>query len=183
MDQPCSRSRAPLAWLLGGVLAALASTAVADAGTYTGTLAKPGVVWISDGSKPSPAPEVSMHNVHKTFLPEIIAIPRGTSVRFPNDDVFYHSIYSESPADPFDIGFYDAGPGKVVPFPNTGVIDVRCHIHGSMRGVIVVVDGPFAQTTSPSATYTLTNVRPGNHQLHVWTPDDGEKKIMVHIAP
>jgi plastocyanin len=161
----------------------LAATAVAFAGTYTGTLPEPGIAWISDGSKPAPMPEASMHNTHKSFVPEMIVITAGTNVRFPNDDGFYHSIYSESPADPFDIGFYDTGPGKIVAFPNAGVDDVRCHIHGSMHGVIVIVDGPYAQTNAPNATYTLTNVRPGEHTLHVWTPDGGEKTSTVRVAP
>jgi plastocyanin len=163
--------------------AVFAATAFALAGTYAGTLPQPGIVWISDGSKPTPMPETAMHNTHKSFVPEMIVITAGTNVRFPNDDGFYHSIYSESTADPFDIGFYDTGPGKIVAFPNPGVDDVRCHIHGSMHGVIVVVDGPYAQTTVPNAAYTLTNVRPGEHTLHIWTPDGGEKTSTVRIAP
>jgi plastocyanin len=163
--------------------AVFGAAAIALAGTYAGTLPQPGVVWISDGSKPTPMPEASMHNTHKSFVPDLIVITAGTNVRFPNDDGFYHSIYSESQADPFDIGFYDTGPGKVVAFPNAGVDDVRCHIHGSMHGVIVVVDGPYAQTTVPNAAYALTGVRPGMHVLHVWTPDGGEKTTPVRIAP
>jgi len=164
------------------LIAVLTLTRIAAAATYTGTLAQPGVVWISDGSKPAPMPEASMHNTHKSFVPEMIVITAGTNVRFPNDDGFYHSIYSESAADPFDIGFYDTGPGKIVAFPNPGVDDVRCHIHGSMHGVIIIVDGPYAQTTAPGASYTLTNVRPGEHTLHVWTADGGEKTSTIHIA-
>jgi plastocyanin len=174
--------RGGIAVLVGVAAVATAST-TARAATYTGTLPQPGVVWISDGSKPAPMPEASMHNTHKSFVPEMIIITAGTNVRFPNDDGFYHSIYSESAADPFDIGFYDTGPGKIVAFPNAGVDDVRCHIHGSMHGVIIVVDGPYAQTSTPNAVYTLTNVRPGEHTLHVWTPDGGEKTTTVRVTP
>jgi len=165
------------------VSAVVVATGVASAANYSGVLAQPGVVWISDGSKPAPLPEVEMRNTHKSFVPEMIVITAGTNVRFPNDDGFYHSIYSESAANPFDIGFYDTGPGKIVAFPNPGVDDVRCHIHGSMHGVIVVVDGPYTQTLTPNATYVLTNVRPGEHVLHVWTPLTGEKTSTVRIAP
>jgi plastocyanin len=172
-----------LAAALGAAIALLASSVAAAAGSYSGVLAQPGVVWISDGSNPAPLPEVSMRNTHKAFVPELLVISTGTNVRFPNDDGFYHSIYSESSADPFDIGFYDTGPGKIVAFPRPGVVEVRCHVHGSMHGVIVVVDGPFAQTSVPGAAYTLAGVRPGYHVLHSWSGDRGERTVTVYVAP
>jgi plastocyanin len=140
-----------------------------------GTLPEPGVVWVQDDARPLPAAETQMANSDKTFVPGIVVVAAGGSVRFPNFDPFYHSIYSESPAGPFDIGFYDNGPGKAVAFERTGVIAVRCHIHGSMHGTIVVVGGPWAQTTAPGEGYVIPNVPPGRHTLHVWTPDGGEK--------
>ncbi len=122
-----------------------------------------------------------MRNTHKAFVPDVVVITAGSSVRFPNDDAFFHSIYSESSPDPFDIGFYDNGPGKLVTFPKSGVIAVRCHIHGTMHAAIIVVDGPWAQTHAPGEAYTLGNVRPGNHVLHMWSPDAGEKTAPVHL--
>jgi hypothetical protein len=124
-------------------------------------------------------PDAEMRNTHKSFVPDLLVISAGTSVRFPNDDPFFHSIYSDSGPDAFDIGFYDNGPGKVVPFSKPGVVSVRCHIHGTMHATIVVVDGPWAQTHSPNEKYTLTNVRPGNHVLHTWSLDGGEKTSQV----
>lgn len=154
---------------------------VARAATYTGTLAQAGVVWISDGSKPAPVPEAQMRNTHKSFVPDLLVITAGSSVRFPNDDPFFHSIYSASGPDAFDIGFYDNGPGKVVPFPKPGVNLVRCHIHGTMHATIVVVDGPWAQTHAANEQYTLGDVRPGTHTLHTWTPDAGEQTSPIAL--
>ncbi|GAC1421123.1 MAG: hypothetical protein NVSMB5_14090 [Candidatus Velthaea sp.] len=161
------------------VLATLLSPV--NAAEYTGMLTEPGVVWISDGSRPAAAVEMQMKNVHKTFVPDLLVIPAGSSVRFPNEDQFFHSIYSESAPDTFDVGFYDTGPGKVVPFERTGVIDVRCHIHGSMHATIVVVDGPAVTVERAGERYTIANVRRGRHTLHVWTPTGGEKKSKVRL--
>jgi hypothetical protein len=122
-----------------------------------------------------------MRNTHKSFVPDFLVITAGSSVRFPNDDSFFHSIYSESPADPFDIGFYDNGPGKLVPFAKSGVVEVRCHIHGTMHATILVVDGPWAQTKAPGEKYTLTGVRPGSHVLHEWSEQSGEKTTRVNL--
>jgi plastocyanin len=163
-------------------LALLAVRGVAAAATYRGTLASPSVAWISDGSHPAGvAAEFAMTNEDKSFQPNLLVIPAGSNVRFPNEDPFFHSIYSDSAPDPFDIGFYDTGPGKVVSFPTPGVVAVRCHIHGSMHATIVVVDGPYAVTDRPGEAYEITNVRPGRHVLHVWTPADGEKTVEITL--
>jgi plastocyanin len=163
-------------------LAWLPLEGVAAGATYHGTLASPGVAWISDGSHPAPvSAEFSMTNVNKSFQPNLLVIPAGSDVRFPNEDPFFHSIYSDSSADPFDIGFYDTGPGKLVSFPTAGVVAVRCHIHGSMHGTIVVVDGPYAVTDQPDESYEIPSVLPGRHVLHSWTLDSGEKTAEVTL--
>jgi plastocyanin len=170
----------PIGWALTCALV-VAGANPCGAATYSGTLATPGVAWISDDSKPAVGPESEMRNAQRAFLPDLLVITAGSSVRFPNDDAFYHSIYAESGPDPFDIGFYDNGPGKVVSFPLPGVVSVRCHIHGTMHATIVVVDGPSAQTHAPNEHYALNGVRPGVHELHEWTLDGGEKTRSVKL--
>ena len=136
-------------------------------------------VWIS-APKAIPKPiEGVLTNHDRSFTPQFIVIPAGSTVRFPNEDPFFHSIYSTSPADPFDIGFYDTGPGKTVPFPNPGIIDVHCHIHASMHSWIIVADGPYAQ--SANGTYALTGVPAGKYVLHSWDPANGERTQNVVV--
>jgi hypothetical protein len=107
-------------------------------------------------------------------------VPAGASVRFPNDDEFYHSVYSISPSNPFDLGLYDNGPGKTVEFDTPGIVEVRCHVHGSMHATIVVVDGPFVTTTQPNERYELDGIARGPHVLHVWT--DGDTVTSTNIV-
>jgi plastocyanin len=155
--------------------------AAATAADYRGKLSGAGIVWITDGSRPAATPETVMTNKGKTFVPEMAVINAGSKVRFPNEDGFFHSIYSESTSDPFDLGFYDTGPGKVVPFGHGGVVEVHCHIHGSMHATIVVVDGPWTRITAGTHTFVLHNVRSGRHRLHVWTATHGEKISTVTV--
>lgn len=164
-------------------LAVLALTAApAAAATVTGQLAEPGIAWVSQGQRGKPADEQSMRNTHKAFVPDFLAVTAGSSVRFPNDDQFFHSIYTESESNPFDIGFYDTGPGKVVPFDKVGIVEVRCHVHAKMYGIIAVVDGPFARTQNANETFKIDNVAPGSRVLHTWTPSGGEKKTTIRVA-
>ncbi|MDP9019030.1 MAG: hypothetical protein M3N19_12020 [Candidatus Eremiobacteraeota bacterium] len=159
------------------ILGALAGSP-ARAATVTGSLAKASVVWITQRTQPRSA-EAERRNRDRTFNPGLIVIAAGTSVRFPNDDPYFHSIYTVSTPDPFDIGYYGNGPGKLVLFSSPGVIDVHCHIHPTMHGVIIVVDGP--STSGPVNTFSLGGVSPGNHSLHIWNESTGERSMDVVI--
>jgi hypothetical protein len=163
------------------LIIALALLSPASAATVRGTLALPGVVWVSDGSAPVPGPEQLMRQHDKTFVPDLVVVSVGGSVRFPNDDNFYHSVYSASDDDPFDIGFYDTGPGKLVTFATAGVDQITCHIHAIMHATVVVVDGPWARTMGNGQGFILNNVRPGKHDLHVWSLDGGERKMPLDV--
>jgi plastocyanin len=137
------------------------------------------VVWVSaPKAVPKPVDETTT-NKDRSFIPPLTVIPVGSTIRFPNEDPFFHSIYSTSPADPFDIGFYDTGPGKEVPFPNAGIIDVHCHIHASMHATIIVADGPYAQ--SANGTYALTGVPAGKYELHAWDLAHGERTMTIDV--
>jgi plastocyanin len=150
--------------------AAMLVAAPAFAATYTGVAKAPAVVWISDPAPlPTPSANPVVRQSMKTFVPDLLIVPVGTSVTFPNDDNFYHSVYSESPGNAFDLGLYDTGPGKNVRFDAAGIVEVRCHIHRMMHAAIVIVDGPYMQTTAPNQRYRIDGLRPGKHVLHVWT--------------
>jgi plastocyanin len=156
----------------------LAFPARIAAATVTGAAAEPSIVWISDRSVVADT-ETAMHNENREFVPDMIVIRAGTSVRFPNDDPFFHSIYSSSPTDPFDIGYYGFGPGKLVEFPHAGVVDVRCHIHARMRGTIVVTDGP--SSGGFVTQFKLDGVLAGTHQLYFWNSRAGLKSVTVNV--
>jgi plastocyanin len=158
--------------------AGVLSAAPARAADVVGHLRSPGVVWIDDGSRLQPV-SATMRNVEKSFIPEIVIVPVGSSITFPNDDPFFHNIYSTGGADTFDLGFYDMGPGKTEVLSKAGVLDVGCHIHKQMHAVIVVVDGPYTQTDD--FAFKLDDVRPGRHELHAWSVGYGERTLSVVI--
>lgn len=160
-------------------LACLAFQSAAGAAEVRGTVNEPSVVWINDGSSSS-KDVLDMRNKDRQFVPGLLIARVGQSVRFPNDDSFYHSIYSASPADPFDIGYYGNGPGKVISLDKAGVVEVRCHIHFSMHGVIIVTDGP--STTGLTKSFDLTNVQPGSHTLYIRN-EKGDLKTKNVVIP
>lgn len=136
----------------------------AAAATIAGTAPGAVAAWVSGGPPAAPISAV-MTNAGKRFVPPLVVVPAGSTVRFPNQDPFYHSIFSSEGPDPFDIGFYDTGPGKVVPFPHPGVVRVRCHIHAFMHALIIVTDGPSVLVSN--GNYTFAGLKRGVHTVHV----------------
>ncbi|GEM_PF-3492915 len=150
----------------------------AAAATVVGATLQPSVVWVSDGSTASD-PESQVRNQNRQFVPGLIVIRAGDSVRFPNDDPFFHSIYSASPNDPFDIGYYGFGPGKLVNFLQPGIVDVHCHIHAKMHGTIVVTDGP--NSGGLGTHFALQGVMSGAHRIYFWNERDGLKSSAISV--
>jgi plastocyanin len=168
-------------FVFSGVLAAATvawCVCFASAATVSGNFEHPSVVWISQPSPLKPT-ELEMRNRDRQFIPQLLILHAGNSVRFPNDDPYYHSIYSVTSQDPFDIGYYGNGPGKVVDFATAGIIEVRCHIHPSMHGTIIVADGPV--TAAPVTAFSLAGIAPGNHAMHIWSDGAAERTVQITV--
>ena len=75
---------------------------------------------------------------HRNFSQSQIAIARGDSIRFTNDDEFFHQIYVDSKEMNFDSDEQRPGQTIEVNFPRPGSFPVRCHIHPKMLLMVQV---------------------------------------------
>lgn len=119
----------------------------------------------------------------KSFVPGVVAITRGTTVDFPNEDKFYHNVFSLSEGNAFDLQLYRSGESKSVTFEKTGVVDVYCNIHPNMWGQILVLDNPFFTTTGKDGNFELSKVPPGNYTLVAWVSGGEPVRQPVKIEP
>jgi len=119
--------------------------------------------------KPLPKPEMAQENKH--FIPEVLVVPVGSEVSFPNRDTVRHHVYSFSPAKKFELKLYSGTPADPVRFDQPGVVVLGCNIHDQMVGWIVVLDTPYyAQTATQTGRVQIDNVPAGNYRLRVWHP-------------
>jgi hypothetical protein len=114
-------------------------------------------------------PELLHRNL--AFYPPVLPVLKGSVVDFPNTDPVFHSAFSVSPSNPFELGIYGQGRDKFVQFNNLGIVDVSCHIHPFMRAVILVLDNPFFAVTNDSGHYTIDRVPPGRYTVRTWSAD------------
>jgi plastocyanin len=142
------------------------------------------VVYVEGASAPqgSAASAADVAQQGFQFSPGLLAIRRGTTVRFPNRDPEYHSVFSYSKAKRFDLGRYsdDEKPAELL-FDQTGVVKLYCEIHDHMRGTILVVDTPHFAKTDAEGRYRLENLPAGRYVLKAWLDEDDVREHAVEL--
>jgi plastocyanin len=129
----------------------------------------PAVVWLEGATAArSEARSVEIRQEGLEFRPRILAIPAGSTVKFPTGDDIFHNVFSYSKAQRFDLGRYPKGESKDVLFEKKGQVDVRCEVHNHMRAYVHVFDHPYFAVAAPDGTYSIPKVPPGKYTLVAW---------------
>ena len=122
------------------------------------------------GSK-SPAPATYIvDQVNQTFTPDLIVIPVGSTVTFPNSDRVSHQVYSFSPTKRFQLPLYRGMPYPPVTFTNAGIVTLGCNIHDDMIAYLVVTDASWFGRTGPDGSWTASSLPAGSFRIEVWHP-------------
>jgi plastocyanin len=117
---------------------------------------------------PGVNPMATMDQIEKTFVPGLLPIVVGTSVRFPNHDQIRHHVYSFSRTKTFELPLYKGTDAPPVLFDKTGVVKVGCNIHDWMSGIILVLPTPWFARTDAEGRYTLSDLPAGPYSVVVW---------------
>ena len=123
----------------------------------------------------------TIEQLNRRFSPDLLVLPVGSTVSFPNMDPIFHNIFSLSKAKSFDLGSYDKGKTREVVFPRPGVVDVYCHLHPNMAATIVVTPNRWYARSDKSGQYRIEDVPPGKYTLVAWHKSAGffRKSIVV----
>jgi hypothetical protein len=103
-------------------------------------------------------------------------------VEFLNSDDFLHNTFSQSKAKTFDLHQPGKNSRSLLKTDEAGVIDVRCHIHGSMQAWIVVVDNPYFATTDQRGFFHINGVPPGTYHIKSWNEQYGTLTQEVKVT-
>src|SRR6185503_16337817 len=85
---------------------------------------------------PAAATKAVVDQVDLTFVPDVIVVPVGSMISFPNSDAVSHQVYSFSSARRFQLSLYRGKPYPPVTFDQPGVITLGCNIHDNMLAYI-----------------------------------------------
>lgn len=112
--------------------------------------------------------EAVINTRRRQFLPRVLAIQAGTKIRFPNEDVVLHNVFSTSHPNAFDLGLYGQGAGETQRFDHPGLIRVFCNVHPAMFAHVVVVNGPYFVTPDARGRFELSGLPNGPGVLTLW---------------
>ena len=110
-----------------------------------------------------------MDQVNRAFVPDLLVIPVGSTVAFPNSDSVSHQIYSFSAAHKFQLPLYRGKPYPPVNFDQAGLVTLGCNIHDSMLAYVLVTDAPYFGRTDATGSWSVEAPQ-GTYQVSVWQP-------------
>ncbi len=82
---------------------------------------------------PALAGEVTVILQNKQFQPAEMKVPRGTSIKFQNDDVVAHNVVGKIGDEKFDLGLMKPGENKSQIFTKSGDAAIACDLHPRMK--------------------------------------------------
>ncbi len=142
------------------------------------------VVWLS-ADHPLPAmaaPPARLVQKNKRFSPHVIAVRAGSEIEFPNQDPFFHDVFSIYRGKPFDLGLYESGSTRKVRFSQPGVSYIFCNIHPEMSAAVIAVPTPYFAVTASDGSFQIAHVSPGHYKIEFWyeLASEGELGSLVH---
>lgn len=109
-----------------------------------------------------------MQQENRAFGPDLLVLPAGSSVSFPNMDPIFHNVFSLSRAKSFDLGNYSKGQTRTVTFPKPGIVLVNCRLHTNMSAVVVVTPNGFYASPDEKGRFVIPDVPPGRYTVTAW---------------
>ena len=145
------------------------------------------VVYLEGAGPAAPEPTTpaetteQVEQLDRRFVPDLVVIPVGSTVSFPNMDPIFHNIYSLSQAKAFDLGSYDKGETRRVKFPKPGIVDVYCHLHPNMAATVVVTPNRWYARPDRSGHYRIPDVPPGQYTVVAWHKSAGFYRKSIEV--
>jgi plastocyanin len=114
-----------------------------------------------------PSAPVLMDQKGFQFVPHVLPVARGTTVRFLNGDPEPHNVYS--PEGRYDLGTWRRGETRDYTFEAPGVYTQRCRVHPEMIAYVVVLETPYFALRDSQGLFEIHDIVPGKYKLVVWS--------------
>jgi len=131
---------------------------------------------------PAGAPvERTLTQKNKRFEPELMVVPAGSTVSFPNEDPIFHNVFSLSKAGQFDLGNYPEGDTRFVKLDQAGIVQVYCHLHSDMNAAIVVAPAGWYTQPEADGAFDFSGLEAGDYTVVVWHKSAGFFRQKVRV--
>ncbi len=125
----------------------------------------------------------TMEQKDRRFIPELLVIPVGSTVSFPNLDPIFHNIFSLSKPKSFDLGNYTRDHTRVVTFSKPGIEFINCHLHPNMSATIFITPGEWYTIADRDGRFCLRDIPPGSYTIVAWHKAVGWFRQSARVEP
>ncbi|HSL17247.1 MAG TPA: plastocyanin/azurin family copper-binding protein [Methylomirabilota bacterium] len=130
---------------------------------------------VGAAAPPAASGHAAMDQTGLVFVPHVLAVERGTTVTFLNNDQEQHNVYflDDRTGDTLDIGTWGPGVSVEHTFDRPGVMITLCKLHLEMAAYVVVCPSPWFHSVqldpaTSTASYEIADVPAGRYELAVW---------------
>jgi plastocyanin len=116
----------------------------------------------ADDEAAQPMKPAIMDQFDHNFLPRVLAVRSGQSVKFTNSDPANHNVRTTARQSSNEFNVFTGQDGsyehRFVSEPDQRPVRISCDIHPWMRGWIYVLDHPFVSVTDGQGRFRLDQV-------------------------
>jgi len=168
-----------VACLLSAGIAIPSGRAAEKTGSIRGTISVRGVrnaehvlVYVvkAPGKYLPPKKPAEMDQKKLTFIPFVLPIVKGTTVRFVNSDPILHNIFwpKSKSYSAKNMGTWGKGGSRTYTFKKLGETVMLCNVHPEMEAHVVVLQNPFFALVGKDGEYEIKGVPPGEYTVKTW---------------
>lgn len=130
----------------------------------------------------SPAKEAELDQAKCEYVPHVLVVSTGATVKIKNGDGILHNVHTLSKENaPFNRAQPKFMKELNETFAKPEMIPVRCDVHGWMSGWIIVTDNVFHDVSQADGSFKLTGVPAGKYTLDAWHEELGAATQQVEI--
>jgi len=137
----------------------------------------------AQGHYATPRQAVTLDQKGCTYVPHVLGVMAGQSLKFVNTDFTTHNIHVMPKNNP---QWNQSQPPGAAPFYKKFahaeiMIPVHCNEHPWMKAYIGVVTNPFYAVTGKGGTFTLKGLPAGEYTIEAWTATFGTQQTTVTV--
>jgi plastocyanin len=172
------------AFLAASLVPCLACAAGGIAGKVNAKAAKNKknvVVFIEKAPYSGTPKEAELDQKNQVFIPFVLPVVKGTTVKFLNSDATGHNVFSPD-GEKFDLGVYNKDEVRNYTFKTEGVYTILCKMHNSMIAYVIALQNPYYAVTGEDGSFKIEGVPPGEYTIKVWSERKKADPVKVTVA-
>jgi plastocyanin len=127
------------------------------------------VVYLKDAPPPAKPRTHAMDQKGMKFIPHVLPIAAGDTVKFLNHDGVDHNVYSPD-NDPYNLGMVAKDKSGEHKFDKPGAYSQLCSVHPEMLAYVYVSPSEHAAVVGKDGKFTIKDVPAGTWKIAVWNP-------------